>query len=129
MQREDIVTFVDLEKLRMGDDWKRKLEDTIKESRAFLFIMNKDIMHSEVSNWELSFAHKHGIPILPVQIENFAVHAMFEEKYGHYNRLIFDQQDFEQSASIIIDHIKALRIEDPELAKEPKSDSAQKGTR
>ena len=110
LNQKDIATFVDQEKIRLGDDWKKLLGKTIKNSRAFLFVVSEDIMHSKVAMWELAVAHKHTVPILPVVVEEFPIHAMFEEKYGHYNRIYFDQTDFEKSSKLIIEHIKAIRV-------------------
>ncbi len=120
LKAADITTFVDQEKLRVGDNWKEELEKTIINSRVFLMVMDKAIMFSEVSNWELKTAFKHNIPILPIMIEELDVHAMFELEYGHINRFTFDHDDFNESAKTIVDHIKSLRVvKKDEVSEEP----------
>ncbi|MBC7570449.1 MAG: caspase family protein [Spirosoma sp.] len=110
LQKEDISTFVDQEKIRIGDNWRELLEKSIKNSRVFLYVMDNDILFSDVANWELETAHNFNVPILPIMVEEIKVHAMFEKIYGHYNRLVFDNEDFDNSMQIIIDHIKSLRV-------------------
>ena len=114
LQAEDISTFVDQEKIRLGDDWRELLEQTIINSRAFLFVLDKEILHSEVSNWELAIAHKHNVPILPIMVEEVKVHAMFEAMYGHYNRVYFDREDYDNSIGLLTDHILAIRVDRPD---------------
>lgn len=109
----EIATFVDLERLRIGDNWKDELERTIKNSRVFIFILDDKILYSEVSNWELETAYSHNIPILPVMLEEVKIPAMFEARFGHINRLFFDKANFKDCAKVLIDHIKALRVKKP----------------
>lgn len=110
LKNNDIVPFIDQEKIRIGDNWRELLEKTIENSRAFIFILDKQILNSEVANWELKTAHQYGIPIFPIEVEEIELHAMFTDKYGHYNRMIFDDSDFQGSMKKIIDHIKSIRI-------------------
>ena len=118
LQDQDISTFVDQEKIRIGDNWRSLLEKSIRNCRAFLYIMDNDILFSEVANWELDIAHKYHVPILPVMVEDIKVHAMFEEKYGHYNRMVFETDEFEKSVSIIADHIKSIRVKPEEVSED-----------
>ena len=113
LQEQDIVTFVDQEKIRLGDNWRDLLEKTIKNSRVFLFILDTKILSSKVANWELEVASKHSVPILPVVVEDVEVHAMFEARYGQYNRFLFNHEEFDSSVKTIVDHIKAIRIRNP----------------
>lgn len=53
---------------------------------------------------------EYNIPILPIEMEEVNVHAMFTAKYGHFHRLTFDHQEKEQSFQTIIDHIKSFRV-------------------
>ena len=111
LNEQDIPTFVDQEKLRIGDDWMGELERSIKNARAFLFIMDNEILHSKVSTEEIAIAHKHNVPIFPIQVEeDLRVHAMFEAEYGKYNRLFFDHDEFDETVATIVAHIKAIRI-------------------
>jgi len=110
LKKSDINTFVDQEKLRIGDNWKKHLENNIKNCRAFIYIIDRGILNSEVANWELEVAHRHKVPILPVMVENVKMHAMFEKTYGSYNRMTFDHQDFDSSIKTISDHIKSIRV-------------------
>ncbi|MEO0340581.1 MAG: TIR domain-containing protein, partial [Bacteroidota bacterium] len=113
LREADIPTYMDLEKIRTGDNWRAELERTIINARVFLFIMDKEILFSEVSNWELETAFANNIPILPIQVEEVQTPAMFNAKYGHINRLQFDVEHYEENMEILIDHIKSLRISRP----------------
>ncbi|MGZ5191741.1 MAG: toll/interleukin-1 receptor domain-containing protein, partial [Flavisolibacter sp.] len=104
-------------KIRVGDNWRENLAKSIKKARAFLFIMDNNILNSEVANWELETAHMNNVPILPIEVEDIKVHAMFTKQYGNYNRMRFDEEDFEGSMATIIDHIKAIRINELETNK------------
>lgn len=110
LNKSNIPTFVDQEKLRIGDNWRKEIEKTIKNSRVLLIILDQSILYSKVSNWEIETAYKHNIPILPIVIEDIKIHAMFEARYGHINRFVFNHDNVENSIEIIIDHIKNLRI-------------------
>lgn len=106
-----IPTFMDLEKIRAGDDWKDELERTIKNARVFIFVLDKEILFSEWSMWELRVAVEHDVPILPIEVEQVRTPAMFNEKYGHINRLGFYTGEYEDNLANLISHIKALRVE------------------
>ena len=110
LQQHDISTFVDQEKIRIGDNWRELLEKSIRNCRAFIYVMDNDILFSDVANWELEVAHKYNVPILPIMVKDIKVPAMFEKTYGHYNRMKFDSDEFESSIQIIIDHIKSIRV-------------------
>lgn len=110
LNEAEIPTFVDLEKIRIGDNWKRELEDTIKNARVFLFVLDNEILYSEVSNWELEKAYHNNIPILPIMVEEVKVPAIFESKYGHINRMGFSKEYFDDDVKTLIEHIKSLRI-------------------
>ena len=110
LNEAEIPTFVDLEKIRIGDNWKRELEKTIKNTRVFLFVLDNEILYSEVSNWELEKAYDNNIPILPIMVEEVKVPALFESKFGHINRMRFLKEFFDDDVKTLIDHIKSLRI-------------------
>lgn len=111
LRQKGIPTFMDLEKIRIGDDWRDELERTIINSRVFIFVLDKEIIYSEVSMWELETAFKHKVPILPIEVEQVKLPAMFNSFYGHINRLPFYSGDYEDNLVTLVHHIKALRVE------------------
>ncbi|MPR36736.1 TIR domain-containing protein [Salmonirosea aquatica] len=118
--KSGISTFVDTKKIRTGDIWKELLERSIKNARAFIIVLDKEILNSEVADWELETAHKHGVPILPLAVEKVTIPALFQKMYGHYNRMDFDIDKYEYSITTVIEHIKALRVRQPEEVAEDK---------
>ena len=108
---QDIPTFVDQEKLRVGDHWMDELERSIINARAFLFILDGAILNSKVSAQEIAIAHSHNVPIFIIQVvKRVKVHAMFEAEYGKYHRLTFNHDKFDDMVSTIVAHIKAIRM-------------------
>ena len=110
LRKNEIPTFMDLEKIRIGDNWRNELEKTIKNARVFLFILDSEIIFSEVSMWELEIALKNNIPILPIEVEAVKLPAMFNTTYGHINRMKFNKDNYNDDLKTLIDHIKSLRI-------------------
>lgn len=110
LRDNDIPTFMDLEKIRIGDNWREELEKTIKNSRVFVLVLDKEIIFSEVSMWELEMAFKHEVPILPIEVEEVRLPAMFNTRYGHINRLPFNVEAYDDNLATLIRHIKSLRM-------------------
>lgn len=112
---KEILTFVDKEKLRASDYWWKRIAKTIKDSRVFLVVLEKGFLESKISQCELAEAHKHKVPIMQILIDNSDIPITYEKEYGVYHRLIFDTKDYERSINILIEQIKALRIEQLDL--------------
>ncbi len=111
LKEYQIATFVDEEKIKIGDNWRTTLEDTIKNCRAFIFILDKKILDSEVATWEIETAHKYNVPILPIVINNTKPHAMFEKVYGEYNRLNYNPKDHDKFIKTLVSHISKTEIQ------------------
>ncbi|WP_221392589.1 TIR domain-containing protein [Dyadobacter sp. NIV53] len=110
LNESGISTFVDTKKIRTGDKWKELLEKSIMNARAFIFVMDNDVLQSTIADWELEMAHNHNIPIFPIMIGEVSVSALFEKIYGQYNRTAFDPKNFDMSIKALINHIKSIRI-------------------
>ncbi len=127
LRDKGITTFVDTEKLRIGDDWKYQLERVIKNARVMIFVIDAEIIYSKVAMWEIETADAHGIPILPIMVEEIRLPGMFENKFGHINRVIFDMTTTETEIDNLIDHIRKLRIRKPtSIANKPVKDPTEK---
>jgi hypothetical protein len=76
------------DRLELGGDWQRELEQRISDCDAFLYLASRDSMESEWCQWELNLAVLQGKPLLPIIIREGAplptclehVHALHAPK-------------------------------------------------
>jgi hypothetical protein len=55
LEKEGIKGWIDTERLRAGEDWRKEIDDTIKESLALVVIMTPEARKSEYVTYEWAF--------------------------------------------------------------------------
>jgi molecular chaperone DnaK len=61
------------DRLELGDDWKKSLEDRIAECEGFVCVISPDSVASEWCQWEMAQASELSKPVFPVLIRAGAV--------------------------------------------------------
>jgi hypothetical protein len=108
-----INTFYDKKNLLPGTIWEKGLEESIKNSRGFIFITDQRSIHSKYALIELQIAIDNNVPIFPIQIEELADSADFEKQYGKYHRQQFDCSNYDQCMEKLIEQIHLINIAEP----------------
>jgi hypothetical protein len=86
MRAVGISTWVDIENIRPGDQWRPTIELAIKTSRAFVFCVSPFSLESHRTYWEFEEALSKGLIIFPVMIEPTPI-EMVPERLRRYQFL------------------------------------------
>src|SRR4051812_599505 len=66
LRRLDFEILLDRTNIYPLDDWQRRIEQLIIEASLIVFISTRNSNYSEVCNWELDVAARHGKKIAPI---------------------------------------------------------------
>jgi TIR domain len=88
MRAVGISTWVDIENIQPGDQWRPTIETAIKTSRAFVFCISPFSLESHRTYWEFEEALAKGLLIFPVMIESTPI-EMIPERLRRYHFLEF----------------------------------------
>jgi hypothetical protein len=64
-----IATWVDIENIKPGDQWRPTIHAAIRASRAFVFCISPFSLESSRTSWELAEAVSLGLIVFPVMID------------------------------------------------------------
>lgn len=73
LQLNKIDPFIDWEDIPLGADWQACIEGAIKQAFAFIFLVSKSSIQSDVCRWELNKALEHCPFVFPVVIDDIEV--------------------------------------------------------
>lgn len=108
LESEAFNVFFDLRDLPYGEEWRKELDRSIRESDIIIWLVSKNSIKSRWCNWELSRASVYAKRIIPVLIDEVEIRLLPNElkKIQFFPRSgIFDLNDREQFRNLI----KALR--------------------
>lgn len=88
MRAVGISTWVDIENIRPGDQWRPTIQRAIKNSRAFVFCISPFSLESHRTYWEFEEALSKGLIIFPVMIESTPI-EIIPERLRRYQFLDF----------------------------------------
>lgn len=73
-----INSWLDNERLKIGQDWREEIDSGIANSLAVVVIMTPDAKNSEYVTYEWSFAWGKGVRVFPVMLKQTTLHPRLE---------------------------------------------------
>lgn len=64
--------------IRGGEDWRREIDEAIKESLALIVVMTPSAKASEYVTYEWAFAWGAGVKVIPIMLRPTALHPRLE---------------------------------------------------
>ena len=90
-EEEKWQIFIDKKKFDGGDDWTERAMYGINNSFCVFVFMSEDVVYKEPVKYELDYALKKGLPIIPINLEQATVSEYLSEK-KYYDKKIFNSE-------------------------------------
>lgn len=78
LEKNGIESWLDTERLKIGQDWREEIDDGIANSLAVIAIMTPEARKSEYVTYEWAFAWGKGIKIFPIMLKQTPLHPRLE---------------------------------------------------
>lgn len=78
LEKEGLSSWIDSERLKIGQDWREEIDSGIENSLAIIVLMTPDARKSEYVTYEWSFAWGKGKKIFPVMLKQTQLHPRLE---------------------------------------------------
>lgn len=78
LQKAGHETFMDLELLNAGDDWRDKIDQALRRSQALVVIMTPEAAASLYVTYEWSFALGAGVTVIPLELRPTLFHPRLD---------------------------------------------------
>jgi hypothetical protein len=78
LEREGINSWLDSERLKIGQDWREEIDHSIEKSIAVIVIMTPEARKSEYVTYEWAFAWGKKIKIFPIMLKQTQLHPRLE---------------------------------------------------
>lgn len=74
LDKEGYGAWIDLERLRVGEDWRQEIDTAISNATALIVIMSPEARQSEYVTYEWAFAWGVGVPVIPILLKETSLH-------------------------------------------------------
>lgn len=78
LEKEGFNSWIDNEKLKIGQEWRKEIDDGISDSLAIIVIMSPEAKQSEYVTYEWSYAWGKGKNIFPIMLKQTSLHPRLE---------------------------------------------------
>lgn len=78
LEKEGIESWLDTERLKIGQDWREEIDQGIENSAAVIAIMTPEARKSEYVTYEWAFAWGKGKKIFPLMLKQTQLHPRLE---------------------------------------------------
>jgi len=78
LEKSNIISWIDSERLKIGQDWREEIDQGIENSIAVIVIMTPDSRKSEYVTYEWAFAWGKKKKIFPVMLKQTQLHPRLE---------------------------------------------------
>jgi|GEM_PF-1497824 len=78
LAKEGITSWIDTERLKLGQDWREEIDHGIEDSIAIIAIMTPEARKSEYVTYEWAFAWVKGKKIFPIMLKKTQLHPRLE---------------------------------------------------
>ena len=100
LHRADHTTFMDLEILNAGDDWRDKIDLTLRACQVLIVIMMPEAAASHYVAYEWAFALGAGVKVIPLELRTTELHPrlvvlqriLFTDKARPWQKLLEEVQ-------------------------------------
>ena len=95
IEKAGFIPWIDNDRLQVGMDWGRDIDQAIKESYALIVIMSSDARASEYVTYEWAYALGAGITVIPILYKRTELHPRLEAlqylDFTSYNHRPWDE--------------------------------------
>ncbi|WP_139957812.1 toll/interleukin-1 receptor domain-containing protein [Flavicella sediminum] len=78
LEKHSINSWIDTERLKIGQDWRQEIDDGIQNSIAVIAIMTPEARKSEYVTYEWAFAWGKSIKVFPIMLKQTQLHPRLE---------------------------------------------------
>jgi len=78
IEKEGYASWIDIDRLSVGIDWRQEIDNAIKDSAALIVIMTPEAKKSEYVTYEWAFAWGMGIKVIPIMLKQTQIHPRLE---------------------------------------------------
>ncbi len=78
LEKAGFEAWIDVDRLSVGVDWRRKIDESIRTSCAVVAIMTPQARKSEYVTYEWAFATGCGLKVIPLMLKSTQVHPRLE---------------------------------------------------
>ena len=78
LEKHSINSWIDSERLKIGQDWRQEIDDGIQNSIAVIAIMTPEARKSEYVTYEWAFAWGKSIKVFPIMLKQTQLHPRLE---------------------------------------------------
>ena len=78
LEKAGFHAWIDVDRLRVGDDWRAEIDDAIRASTALVVIMTPEAKGSEYVTYEWSYAAGAKIKVIPLMVKPTQLHPRLE---------------------------------------------------
>ena len=98
LQQSQIDTWIDWERIPVGEKWWKEICEAIENANVFMFIISKNSIGSNVCKDEIYHALKNNKRIIPIIVDNLKPDAIneFAPELPQFNWIIFERNQLFQ---------------------------------
>lgn len=78
LEQSGFTVWRDMSGIRGGEDWRRAIDDAIKQAFALIVVMTPEAKASEYVTYEWAFAWGSGIKVIPLLLKHTQLHPRLE---------------------------------------------------
>jgi hypothetical protein len=78
LEKVGFETWIDVDRLRVGDDWRAEIDDAIRTSAAVVVVMTPEAKESEYVTYEWAYATGAGVKVVPLMVKTTQMHPRLE---------------------------------------------------
>lgn len=78
LEKHDIDAWIDIDRLKVGYDWRQEIDDAIKKAIALIVVMSPLARESEYVTYEWAFAWGANVKVIPVMLKPTQIHPRLE---------------------------------------------------
>ncbi len=78
LEKAGFQAWIDVDRLRVGDDWRAEIDDAIRASVALVVVMTPGAKESEYVTYEWAYATGAGVKVIPLMVTATQLHPRLE---------------------------------------------------
>lgn len=112
LDRDGYEAWVDVDRLMVGEDWRDKIDEALRQSTAVIVVMSPEARASEYVTYEWAFASGAGIRLIPLMLRQTPLHP----RLATLQYLDFTNQYARPWAKLMkaLDEARAVRAQFPQ---------------
>lgn len=121
LQRDGMDTWIDWQRIPIGEDWWKEICSAIESAEVFMFIISRHSIDSQVCKREINHALSNNKRVIPIVLDNLSaeVVAQFVPDLSKINWIVFQRDKYFEIQDIGEDGLPRPEDEQVAQAKDP----------